>query len=444
MTLASVPLASVCLILDDISGPMLDDISGALSVNLTGDPGDMMKGMIDQCFNNPNQNANPYLLDIIYTRNATSNTKTTLRKTIVNDTRDMINNQFAEISNSMKVGKLNLADDPNIVKLTNTLKNTKMSGMMLVPASYKWEASEYTAMATDPRSPASDGLVGYWASSGSCEDFLVPADMGDASGKTLKGVSSFSKYLAKDFGTNPNPTITAPACAKEAVCKVGAGLVACTAANKLVKLKKDLRAAKTFKCRQFMDNNGASCDINNMVLLNSGKYSNDCMRSDGTVAPFEYLCTLDEFTALVQGYSARLDKVFARLDKSASSTLTGINVGMKKLVDDAVISKITTFADGVTCGFLGKSYKAFVKSTCYAGVAGFIDIANSYVACGVLTLIMVILMYFVWRISVDNYNSNFEAQSSYEPAEPAPAQAAEPEPPSPPPAAVDGIIDENV
>lgn len=131
---------------------------------------------------------------------------------------------------------------------------------------------------------------------------------------------------------------------------------------------------------------------------------------------FTYDCTLDEFTALVQGYDARIQKVFARLDKSASSTMNQITVDMKSLVDTQVIDKITEFADGVTCGFLGKSYRKFVRSACYAGGVGFIEIYQAYVASGVLTLVLVIIMYFVWRIAVDNYNTNGQLPAGTSPA----------------------------
>jgi len=243
-------------------------------------------------------------------------------------------------------------------------------------------------------------------------------------------VSSFAKYLAKDFGTNPNPVITAPGCAQQVVCKPTLSatvMPACVAANDFMQLKNDLRGAKTFKCSLFTDAAGAKCDIKDMTLLPSGLYANDCTRTDGTLMDYTYDCTLDEFTVLVQGYDARIQKVFARLDKSAKSTMNQITVDMKSLVDTQVIDKISEFADGVTCGFLGKSYRKFVRSACYAGGVGFIEIYQAYVASGVLTLVLVIIMYFVWRIAVDNFNTNGQGPAGASPAEAGETPQASPE-----------------
>merc|ERR1719424_868890 len=165
---------------------------------------------------------------------------------------------------------MNLETDENIVKLRNTLTNAKMSAMMTLPKDYDFPASKYKEMAADPRTPKTDALASWWAASGSCEDFVVPADMGDISGKSIKGVSSFAKYLAQDFGTNPNPVISAPGCAQQVVCNPtlsAAVIPACVAANEFMKLKNDLRSAKTFKCALFTDAAGAKCDNKVMSLI---------------------------------------------------------------------------------------------------------------------------------------------------------------------------------
>merc|ERR1712070_81340 len=232
---------------------------------------------------------------------------------------------------------------------------------------------------------------------------------GSLSGKTVKGVSSFATYMAKDFSNLPNAAIPTPACARQITCKDAAVTLAgqaCVAGNAFMKLKDDIRTPTIFKCRLFMGPNGQRCDVKNMVKLPSGQYSNDCMWADGSVKLFEYDCNLDEFTSLVQDFETRVDKVFARLDASAKVTLDKININMKQSVDREVTDRITRFANGVTCGFLGISYRLFVRSACYAGVTGFADVSWSYVACGLLLLALVIVFYVVWRITVDNYNAN--------------------------------------
>merc|ERR1719272_1752513 len=90
-------------------------------------------------------------------------------------------------------------------------------------------------------------LALFWASSGACADFLVPADLGRLSGTTVKGIKAFADSL-DHFGV-PAVDVT---CAKEVVCTDTVGTnkhKACIAANEFMVLKKDLLVANTFKCR---------------------------------------------------------------------------------------------------------------------------------------------------------------------------------------------------
>eukprot|EP00933_Yihiella_yeosuensis_P038531 TRINITY_DN32462_c2_g1_i1.p1 TRINITY_DN32462_c2_g1~~TRINITY_DN32462_c2_g1_i1.p1 ORF type:complete len:190 (-),score=28.81 TRINITY_DN32462_c2_g1_i1:85-654(-) len=169
-------------------------------------------------------------------------------------------------------------------------------------------------------------------------------------------------------------------------------------------LKHKLRSQQIFKCRKFYKGN-AYCDISNMAETSSGVYSNDCFKSDGTLEAREYSCDLNEFTTLVKSFSGALNKVFDRLDKATASSQTKISVDMKKVVDDNVVNKITAVADGLTCGFLGTGYRGVIDGMCFMGVTGFATVGQCYVAVGCLVLFLIILMYIVWRISVDNYNS---------------------------------------
>ena len=107
----------------------------------------------------------------------------------------------------------------------------------------------------------------------------------------------------------------------------------------------------------------------------------------------EYDCTLADFTELVKGYSKQLDLAFERLDTVTPLVLEDIATKMRDLVETNVIDKIVWIADGVTCGFMGSSFFTFVDGMCFRGVFGFSAIAASYVACAVLTLLLVILQH---------------------------------------------------
>jgi hypothetical protein len=400
MTALSVPLASVCLILDDVNSQMLTEIGGVLPVNFTGDGGEIMKNTIDQCFRNPNKAANPLLLDIIFTRNSTGH-KISLTQTIVNQTKDTINKQFDSLASKSATGSMQLNSDAQIVTLKNTLRDTRMDAMLVPSANYDFASSPYADMSLDTRT--TNALSLFFASSASCTDFVVPSNMGSQSGQTLKGIAAFSNSLS-NFGSQ----ITHSSCAKTVTCTDSTSTTsgqACAAGNQFMMLKQSLQTINTFKCRKFRKN-GVACDVINMVESpsGSGTYVNDCLKPDGTLEVFEYDCNLAEFTQLTQDFHTRLDLVFDRLDRAAGVVMTGISVQMKSLVQTYVIAKIERVAEGLTCGFLGKHYQKFIDGTCYAGVWGFTQISTSYVASGVLTLILVMMMYIVWRISVDNFN----------------------------------------
>lgn len=426
LTAISVPLASVCLILDDVNSQMLTDIGGVLPVNFTGDGGEILKDTIDKCFRNPDKSANPYLLDIIFTRNA-SGVKVPLRATIVDQTKDMINKQFDQVTKQMNTGNMKLNTDPNIIKLKKTIRDTQMDAMLVPDANYDWQNSPYREMVLNDQG-SSDKLALYFASSGACAQFVVPAGMGRLSGQTVKGIDDFKSALRKiGLGYKAwNPT-----CAREVLCmsEPGTGQVACAtcaqaacpsvtqstcdnwkkakacaAGNKFMKLKQDLRSIRTFKCKKFV-RNGMTCDVKNMVKSFSG-YSSDCLDSSGKVNAVEYSCSLAEFTTLVSDFDTRFDNVFKRLDNAAAVTKDKITLDMKGLVDQYVIKSIERVADGLTCGFLGKIYQKLIDGACYSGVWGFSQISTSYVICASLTLVLVIMMYIVWRISVDNFNLN--------------------------------------
>jgi len=281
-----------------------------------------------------------------------------------------------------------------------------MDAMMVPAMDNDFTTNIYKDMGMDPRS--TNKLALFWASSGRCADFTVPADLGRLSGTNVKGITAFATSM-QYFGV----PVVDPTCAKKVVCAdlpSTAKGKACVASNKFMDLKKDLQVANTFKCRKFEKDDGTICDVSGMVKLASGNYTGDCLRADGTMKAKEYSCTLAEFTLLTSQFNDRLDKVFKRMDGAASSSMTKINVDMRKLVNVNIIDKITTVAEGLTCGFLGVAYQEFIDAACYAGVWGFTQISASYVACGVLTLILVIMMYFVWRISIDNFNSNNAAK----------------------------------
>lgn len=105
--------------------------------------------------------------------------------------------------------------------------------------------------------------------------------------------------------------------------------------------------------------------------------------------------------------------MFQDLDAKTGSLQSRISEDLRDLVDEQVMGPITTVANGMTCGFLADTYQGVLDGLCYGGVWGFQAMSASYVACGVLTMLLVALTFIVWRISYDNVlmNSGSELDS---------------------------------
>eukprot|EP00928_Gymnodinium_smaydae_P054033 TRINITY_DN37884_c0_g1_i1.p1 TRINITY_DN37884_c0_g1~~TRINITY_DN37884_c0_g1_i1.p1 ORF type:complete len:878 (+),score=170.69 TRINITY_DN37884_c0_g1_i1:175-2634(+) len=397
MIALAIPLASICLVMEDVNGQMLHDISRPLGLDLSTPSGAMMIDMVEQCFRNPDPSANPELLKLIKIETSPGN-ETTMYQKIVGDTKDMIDSQFSKITDKMGsgMGSQKLNDDPNIIKLKDMLKNTRMSSMMLPTTDIATgsNAATYGAMAAD------NDLKPYFASSADCFDFTIPAGLPKA-GDSIFGVTSFFNEL-KNFGVAQWPPRST--CARSVVCSDPLGVTArgaaCKSANALMDLKHDLRSQKIFKCRKFQHANGNTCDVKFMAK-SFGSWTSDCM-VNGQVTQKTYACGLDEFTALVQDFETRFDKVFKRLDDSVVVVMDDISTGLRSSVNQYIINPITTVADGLTCGFLGAAYQSVLDGLCYGGVWGFRAMATSYVFCACMTLLLSILMYIVWRLALDN------------------------------------------
>eukprot|EP00442_Polarella_glacialis_P017320 CAMPEP_0115166962 /NCGR_PEP_ID=MMETSP0227-20121206/74397_1 /TAXON_ID=89957 /ORGANISM="Polarella glacialis, Strain CCMP 1383" /LENGTH=887 /DNA_ID=CAMNT_0002579519 /DNA_START=83 /DNA_END=2746 /DNA_ORIENTATION=+ len=403
MVAISVPLSSICLILDDVDSQMLYDIGPAVGLNLTGPDGKMITTMIDQCFRNPDPKANPVLLNLIDVDD--NGTTKTMYEMIVNKTKDSIDSQFDQISSSMSAGgSTSLVSEPSMVALMSTLGNSEMDGLMLPDKDKDWQNDVlYGDMGLDSR--GSSGLATYWFNSSSkCSDYTVPADMGAASGKTIPGIDDYKNTLSF-YGT----PIASTSCGKKVVCSALPGSTdgrACAAGNNFMQLKQDLQTINTFRCKMFYKN-GALCYPDTMAETpaGSGNWAGDCFKADGTLEVKTEDCDLATFTALIQRFNPTLNKVLTRLDGATVSAMADINVNMRALVNLYIIDEITKVANGVTCGFLGQTYQGVIDGMCYGGVAGFVTISNNYVACAVLTLFLILLSYTFWRISLDNYNS---------------------------------------
>jgi len=384
LLILAVPLSSMCLIMEDINSQMITDISGALEIEIAGPTGDMMGAMIDQCIQN--STANPRLLDLI-TIEENGNQVTMYNKLVV-QTQAQITTQFDQLGSAPSS---NLASSTEVTKLTQMLRDVPLDAMMY-PLQSIGSNPDYQPMG------GNTNLAPYFASSASCSSFTIPTGYSlPQEGTTTDGIFDFATAVSVE-GYGGILDYSPATCAKQVVCT---GLTApnaqyCAATARFMDLKQDLRSQNRFTCRRFRQS-GSVCDVINMAQSGS-TWISDCLGATEE----EYGCSLADFVTLVQDYDQRLTNVFNRLDTATTQSFTKIQTNLKTLLDQYFLSKITTIGNGVTCGFMGETYKGVIDGMCYGGVWGVQAVSSSYAACAVVTLLLVIIMYILWRLSLDN------------------------------------------
>ncbi|CAE7236994.1 unnamed protein product [Symbiodinium sp. CCMP2592] len=385
LLILAVPLSSMCLIMEDINSQMITDISGALEIEIAGPTGDMMGAMIDQCIQN--STANPRLLDLI-TIEENGNQVTMYNKLVV-QTQAQITTQFDQLGSAPSS---NLASSTEVTKLTQMLRDVPLDAMMY-PVQSIGSNPDYQPMG------GNSNLLPYFASSASCTSFTIPTGYSlPQEGTTTDGIFDFVTAVSLE-GYGGVLDYSPATCAKQVVCTASeqqGALQVCAATARFMQLKQDLRSQNRFTCRRFRQS-GSVCDVINMAQSGS-TWINDCLGA--TVE--EYGCSLADFVTLVQDYDQRLTNVFNRLDTATTQSFTKIQTNLKTLLDQYFLSKITTIGNGVTCGFMGETYKGVIDGMCYGGVWGVQAVSSSYAACAVVTLLLVIIMYILWRLSLDN------------------------------------------
>merc|ERR1712151_543370 len=139
---------------------------------------------------------------------------------------------------------------------------------------------------------------------------------------------------------------------------------------------------------------------------------NDCLDPVTKLATRKPItCTLSEFQAYVQSFNSTLEKVLSRVDATVPEVKEIIDVNMRNLVDTFVIDPVTEIVDGVTCGFVAKTYQELIDGLCYQGVVGFNAVTRSYVACASLSFVLLVVMFVLWCRGVNNVNA-WEAKAS--------------------------------
>jgi len=397
-------LSSVCLIMDDMDLPMLEDMGGSFGLDFKQPETQQMGDILDQCVFPANRTANPALLDVITIKE--NGTKVTMREKIIGKVKDQIDSAFDNIDKSLQsTGGMSVKETPAVQELVSNLSNP-LDMMILTDSGHDWQSDpSYSPLFAEPA--LRDGFI----SSVRCSDGSP-----NFGGQTIKGVEQFVAAVAA-LGTRAS---VRPDCADLTVCDVSKTppqVAACGAGNEYVKLKQKILDLGTFRCDVFTNPTDDFSDCDPLSLTGTYDaaskktvYSSTCVYPDGKVKRKQKNCNLNEFVTYVSQFATRINNTLGRVDKVVEETGPGISVGLKKLVTQYLLDPMNVIVNGVTCGFIGATYRKMVDGLCYQSVVGFTNISRSYNACGALALFLIVLMYGVWRRTIDNVNSRMEVK----------------------------------
>jgi len=394
----SVPLANGCLILSDIDGTMIRSIAPALQLDLEGHEGDQVVSIVDRCINPKNFASNENLMDLLMVED--KGQRLSFREQLLRDFEERL---------YFKLDRLR-PDHPSlgnekVKSLLKTLRGNPIEALIVADEA-KMKASDEIDLNNLTMDTRAKGLQIGFQTSASCADHHVGAGFGELSGKTVPGIDTFVARLA-ELGSKDSSA----SCAKSVTCKPDLEnntAQVCKAGNAYIAQKKQLLSAHTFRCDLFRVNNGF-CDPLHMKK-SAGAYTKDCLQADGTMTVGQRSCTFPQFVQYVKDFDERIVATLQRLDAVGEGATERLNTDLRYLLEEHLIEPLEIVSDGINCGVIATIYREMIDSFCYQGVSGFGTIANSYNFCGGVTIVLIAMMYAVWRRVTDNWYSFGKAE----------------------------------
>lgn len=413
----SIPFAGFCLLLDELNGDLLDDVSLGTGLNISGDNGDIMKGMIDNCIAPVDRSSNANIMDLIFFNNGTH--RVYLRDEFETNALKPINAAFEALDKSSGgLGGSKLSDSASVNKLMSLIANNPADAFVIPspsrfdPADARWSAlSGHPSTSDTSRDPPlTAASISTRCDNHTADGVEMPAPLSS----NLDGIRQLVAHAEKTFTMAP---VAGTPCLSTAVCAAVAPavLVACNQFNDyMTNLKAPMFTSQVFKCPIFQHEDGTDCDPAGMTGNSTAGYTGDCLLYNVTSGKY-YLkrkartCTVTEFADYVSVFSSRLNMSFARVEDSADSTFESISTGLREAMDKHFISRLLAIMNGLTCGFMHRFFQgAGLDGFCFKGVVGMRDISSALVLLGVAVLWIAVVDYIMWRLQVDNVNREEE------------------------------------
>lgn len=384
------PMLSGCYLMTQLDAAQMKGLAGAIgwSTPLLPDQ-EMLVNITDRCISvksQPLYAADSHnIVDMVKIDNS-SGAKVTIRQMIQTAAIDPINERFNSLDATRATSNQTLSDSQAVLDLRTFIRTTKISDTIL---------PDYNQLSNDARfkeMALKDDLSIGFATSTSCANATV-------GGLTVPGVNELWTRL-QNYGAAVG-AITDCGYSGQVTCPLSpaSDAAACTATNNfLQQLKLPLYTQTSYKCYYFDDGTLSGCDTKV-----SGKSCYDS--SNNQMYPLKSRsCTLTQFNQFIEDFDTRFQNVFLDLDNSVSSTLTKITTDIRTLVNVTVLTPVTDVIDEMNCNFMTSTYQGVLDGLCYKSTIGFTRIAESYVACAFLALLLVILTYSIWRRAIDNVN----------------------------------------
>merc|ERR1712050_790062 len=95
-------------------------------------------------------------------------------------------------------------------------------------------------------------------------------------------------------------------------------------------------------------------------------------------------------------------------DNAVPAVEADIQVKLRGLMDKHVVNPTSEIVDGGKCGFMSEKFQPFVSAFCFQGILGLNKMGQAFTAVGFLDLFWTLLMYGVWRRTLDSHNAEVD------------------------------------
>jgi len=396
-----VPLSGTCLIMIDVYDNFINKTASAFDLSISADEVNMTDTILQKCYAADDITQSANLLDIIYSYD---NGEKKYMRTTLNEVIDPITDDMNEAAASL-TNFSNITDLEAVVAFIDLINNNSAANWYW-PGGYLATHSTYQPLFVDDDV---EDLSNAWAVTMLCTTEQFNSDYLDL-GISLYGINSWmSKF--ESYMTDYNVTVS---CASTIVCNTSMSTSSqekCEAGNAYMELKQDIFNSDRFRCDLFVDDDGNTCNPKSMTSSRSTGhtvYSNDCMKSDGTWVTQEVTCTWDEYVDYVAGFADWMQLVMERLDVAIIEKGDSVVVSMNDIVEEYVIDPMDTIINGTNCYMLHDSMSYLTNSFCYEVVWGLYAVSRAFVLCASLSVVMSVLVFAIWRRTVDNYNAEHD------------------------------------